>query len=77
MCIRDSVDIDLEPGDRILLCTDGLTDMVDDHGIAARLASGEPPRRITDLLVEDALTNGGIDNITVIVIEAGHPVRMP
>jgi len=73
----DIVDVDLEPGDRILLCTDGLTDMVDDGGIAARLGSDELPRRITDLLVEDALTNGGIDNITVIVIEAGHPVRMP
>jgi len=67
----DVVDVDLEPGDRILLCTDGLTDMVDDHGIAARLGSGEPPQRITDLLVEDALANGGIDNVTVIVIETG------
>lgn len=64
----DVVHVDLEPGDRILLCTDGLTDMVDDDGIAARLGSAEPPQRITDLLVEDALLNGGIDNVTVIVI---------
>ena len=68
----DIVDVDLEPGDRILLCTDGLTDMVDDDGIAARLGSGEPPQRITDLLVEDALRNGGVDNVTVVVIEAGR-----
>lgn len=69
----DVVEVDLEPGDRILLCTDGLTDMVDDGGIAARLGSAELlPRRIADLLVEDALANGGIDNVTVIVIEAGH-----
>lgn len=68
----DVVHVDLEPGDRILLCTDGLTDMVDDDGIAARMGSAEPPQRITDLLVEDALGNGGIDNVTVIVIEAGR-----
>ncbi len=68
----DVVHVELEPGDRILLCTDGLTDMVDDDGIAARMGSVEPPQRITDLLVEDALGNGGVDNVTVIVIEAGH-----
>lgn len=71
----DIVDVDLEPGDRILLCTDGLTDMVDDDGIAARLGSDELPQRIADLLVEDALINGGIDNLTVIVIEP-DPARL-
>lgn len=65
----DTTQVELDAGDRILLCTDGLTDMVDDDDIAGRLASDEPPQRSCDRLVEDAIAHGGIDNITVILIE--------
>ena len=58
----------LAPGDRLLLCTDGLTNMVDDRGIALLLAEGDV-RQATDALVEEALANGGIDNVTVIVVQ--------
>jgi serine/threonine protein phosphatase PrpC len=59
----------LAPGDRLLLCTDGLTNMVDDAAIALLLSAGDV-RQATDALVEEALGNGGIDNVTVIVVQA-------
>jgi protein phosphatase len=59
---------DLTAGDRLLLCTDGLTNMVDDRGIASLLGKGDPSEA-TDALVEAALGNGGIDNVTVIVVQ--------
>jgi serine/threonine protein phosphatase PrpC len=64
----DVVHVDLAPGDRLLLCTDGLTNMVDDEGIALLLGHGDV-RQATDALVEAALANGGIDNVTVIVVQ--------
>jgi serine/threonine protein phosphatase PrpC len=65
----DVAHFDLSAGDRLLLCTDGLTNMVDDKGIALLLGKGDPTEA-TDGLVEAALANGGIDNITVIVVQA-------
>jgi len=57
----------LHPGDRLLLCTDGLTDMVDEHEIARLL--GMPARAIdvAGSLVEAANSAGGRDNVSVIV----------
>jgi protein phosphatase len=59
--------IELENGDRILMCSDGLTDMVDDDTIRRVLAeehdSNEACRRLVDL----ALDHGGKDNVTVVV----------
>jgi protein phosphatase len=65
----DVAHFDLSAGDRLLLCTDGLTNMVDDKGIVLLLGKGVPTEA-TDALVEAALGNGGIDNITVIVVQA-------
>jgi protein phosphatase len=63
----------LADGDRLLLCTDGLTDMVDEATIAAALLrrafSGEACQALIDL----ALDRGGRDNVTVIV--AGYRIR--
>ena len=64
------VDIDLmklEDGDRVLLCSDGLTDMLDDEAIARLLADAPDSHQACDVLVQRALDNGGRDNITVIV----------
>lgn len=65
----DVAHFDLSAGDRLVLCTDGLTNMVDDKGIALLLGKGDPTEA-TDALVEAALANGGIDNVTVIVVQA-------
>src|SRR5262245_22066217 len=60
-----TIDVDhlpLEDGDRILLCSDGLTDMVSDDRIAATLASVAGAQAACDALIACALENGGRDN---------------
>lgn len=59
--------LDLEPGDVVLLCTDGLTEMVPDTEIAAILRDEPEPRRACERLVAEANERGGKDNITVVV----------
>ncbi len=54
-------------GDRLLLCTDGLTDMVEDARIAEALQRFDAPADACDALVDLALDGGGKDNITVVV----------
>jgi len=58
----------LQAGDLYLLCSDGLTDMVDDAEIEAILRD-EPPTRAAWRLVDRALANGGRDNITVVLVQ--------
>lgn len=65
----DEIDLALEPGDRILLCSDGLTEMVSDERIAKTLADGSPDEVVWEL-VEMANEAGGVDNITVAVVDA-------
>ena len=59
--------LDLEPGDVMLLCSDGLTEMVPDARIAAILQEEQEPRRACERLVAEANDRGGKDNITVVV----------
>jgi protein phosphatase len=63
----DVVDVECPPGSRLLLCTDGLTNMVEDQKIADLLGQGDTQEAV-DGLVDAALANGGIDNVTVIVV---------
>jgi PPM family protein phosphatase len=65
----DVTEIDLVAGDRILLCSDGLTEMVDDGLILETLESPTPDEAAW-ALVERANSAGGVDNISVIVIDA-------
>lgn len=65
----------LRPGDRLLLCSDGLTDLVRDEEIAAELAA-LPPSQVVANLVETARARGGHDNITAVAIAVpGEPPR--
>ncbi len=59
--------VDLEAGDVVLLCTDGLTDMVADDRIATVLAAEAEPRLACERLVALANEEGGRDNITAVV----------
>jgi PPM family protein phosphatase len=64
------VDVDLlrlEDGDRLLLCSDGLTDLVDDDAIVETLAGTPASGDACDRLLQMALDRGGRDNVTVIV----------
>lgn len=67
----DSYGVVLEVGDRILLCSDGLTDMLDDEDIAAILGDVEDPGEAADALVDAANEAGGVDNISVVVVDVG------
>lgn len=60
----------VEPGDRLLLCSDGLSDMASDEEIAAVLAERNVDKAADELL-ELALNNGGRDNISVILLDFG------
>ena len=72
--VDDDVDVDLytlevDAGDRVVLCSDGLTTMVRERDIE-RLARSEPdPQSLADAFVRAANDAGGEDNITVVVID--------
>ncbi len=61
----------VEPGDCYLLCSDGLSDMVDDAGIAALLGQDASAEARARALVEAANARGGRDNISVLLVQAG------
>lgn len=66
--------IRLRPGDTFLLCSDGLTDMVDDVAIASTLASSGVAGTMAKALLDQALNAGGRDNITVLVVQVMKPL---
>jgi protein phosphatase len=59
-------------GDRLLICSDGLTNEVRDEGIRDVLATHRQPQEAVELLVQAALRSGGRDNITVLVVDVEH-----
>ncbi len=56
------------PGDLLLLCSDGLTGMVDDTEIAELLAPESPLPDLANALIRTANSHGGMDNITVVLV---------
>lgn len=60
-------ELDLQTGDRLLLCTDGLTNEVDADGIRALLTL--PAEETPAALIRAALDGGGADNVTVVVMD--------
>lgn len=65
----DFFNLELEAGDIVLLCSDGLTNMVEDEDIRRVLKSGRDLKERAETLVQMANDNGGKDNISVIIIE--------
>ena len=63
--------LDLEPDDVLLLCSDGLTEMLGDDRIATVLREDQEPQIICERLVAEANEQGGKDNITVVVCRCG------
>lgn len=62
-------EIELQPGDLFLLCSDGLTDGVDEVELPELLSENEEPMTTAERLVNLALDRGGRDNITVLVVQ--------
>jgi serine/threonine protein phosphatase PrpC len=67
----DTEQLDLEDGDRLLFCSDGLTSMLNDREIKSILGSGSDLEATVWILIEAANAAGGIDNITVAIVDAG------
>ena len=65
----DLYEINVEPGDRLLLCSDGLSGMLDDTELARTLSRVKDPQHCASQLVDEANVAGGIDNITAIVVD--------
>ena len=57
------------PDDQFLLCSDGLTDMVEDDALGEVLRSSIPAQKKIDQLIDLALAGGGKDNITVVLVD--------
>jgi protein phosphatase len=72
---EQDAELSLEPGDMVLLCTDGLNGMIGEESLAniIKLSWTSPPAKIAQLLIDAAIDAGGEDNVTVAVstISAG------
>jgi protein phosphatase len=72
-CKVDLLELELRPGDRLMLCSDGLYGYASAEGIQYVLGSGDAPADVARDLVELALRGGGGDNVSTIVIETPAP----
>lgn len=65
----DHFTLDVSAGDRIIVCSDGLSSMISDKEIEDLSVSSVTPQSAADTLVSAALTAGGHDNVTVVVVD--------
>ena len=64
----DTFSLNLRPDDRLLLCSDGLWEMVRDDGLTAALRAAADPQAVCDRLLDEANHAGGEDNISVLIV---------
>ena len=75
--VKPKVDAELTPfdvaaGDRVLLCSDGLSRMVPDKKIASVSSAHAEPEDAVSALIDAALKAGGVDNVTVVLLQVGE-----
>jgi len=64
----DAKEIQPKAGDRYLLCTDGVTDGIDDEAVQRLLLSSDDPSEVARIIVDGALEGGSRDNISCVVL---------
>ena len=69
----DIVELSPQPGERFLLCSDGLSGVVQHDALARILGAAEPLQTLCDRLIAAANEGGGPDNITVLVLQVDAP----
>ncbi|MGN0482677.1 MAG: Stp1/IreP family PP2C-type Ser/Thr phosphatase [Lachnospiraceae bacterium] len=67
--VIDFFEVELVPGEYVLMCSDGLTNMVEDEEIRTIILGQRDTAEIAEKLIETANKNGGKDNVTVVIIE--------
>ena len=64
----DFFEVELKPGDKVMMCSDGLSNMIENQRLYDVISSNSVEDSVR-ILIDEAKENGGYDNITVIVIE--------
>lgn len=72
VALADHFLIPARAGDRLIVCTDGVSGEIDDDSISSIVHRGQRPQETADSLIDAALGAGGRDNATVIVIDVTH-----
>lgn len=67
--LPDIYEMTLEGGDRLLLCSDGLSSMIEDDVIQSVLSRRSDPQLCANVLVNEAIKAGGFDNVTAVVVD--------
>jgi len=65
----DFFEVDLQPGDRVLLCSDGLSNMIGDGQMTEILSGGDALIKQGEQLISKGKANGGKDNISVVLVD--------
>lgn len=73
--VADTFEVDVENGDRLLLCSDGLTGMLTDDRIAEILDGYRDPEVAVRMLLDEANEAGGHDNISIVVVDITAEAR--
>ncbi len=68
----DTAVLDTQPGDRWVLCSDGLSSYVTDEKIAAALKSSAGTEAVANRLIKESLDQGAPDNVTVVVVDVAE-----
>lgn len=71
----DYLGIEVQDGDRFVICSDGLTKELTDYGIQHFLGEQADPGVAADAMLAAALENGGRDNVTLIIVQVERPTR--